>query len=550
MKLIKLITILLIYILIILITIKIHYKQFDYFTTKYGYQCIPCEECEAGQYLDGCSGTNAGTCEPCDVSVCEAEQYLYGCSGTNAGTCISVQREVYGCGVNDKGQIGFNSGNGGVDLGRRQAPRLQWPYHIVPVSIPTISNINITETSAGTYHSLFLTNEGHVYSCGINYYGQLGFNSENKEDGREWDSEHNPYHIRPVLIPNLDNIVAISAGTYHSLFLDNNGNVYSCGYNYYGQLGLNSTDWEKNTPELIQTYYSNNGGSINYNEITITKIACAHMHSLFLTNEGRVYSCGQKNFGQLGLGITNRVPERAPKLIETYYGNNGESINYDRITIAQIACGTFYSLFVTYEEGHVYGCGYNIEGGQLGLGDYTNRNTPTLIETYYDSEEELITYTNIKINQVACSNYHSLFLTDEGRVYSCGLNNLGQLGLNSTNNHTRPQLIETYYNNNSGESINYDVITITQIACGYRCSLFLTDEGHVYSCGGNEFGNLGLNLDSPDSLKKKPTLIETYYINNALSNNYDAITVTEITCGPRHNFFKTIKFLETEEEEG
>jgi hypothetical protein len=184
-KLIKIITILLIYILITLIVTKIHYKQYDYFTTKYGYLCTPCEECEAGQYLDGCSGTNAGTCEPCDVSVCEAEQYLYGCSGTNAGTCISVQREVYGCGVNDKGQIGFNSGNGGVDLGRRQAPRLQWPYHIVPVSIPTISNINITETSAGTYHSLFLTNEGHVYSCGYNYYGQLGFNSENKEDGRE-----------------------------------------------------------------------------------------------------------------------------------------------------------------------------------------------------------------------------------------------------------------------------------------------------------------------------------------------------------------------------
>ena len=126
---------------------------------------------------------------------------------------------------------------------------------------------------------------------------------------------------------------------------------------------------------------------------------------------------------------------------------------------------------------------------------------------------------------------------------------MGQLGLNSTDNHTRPQLIKTYYNN-SDESFDYDAITITQIACGYYYSLFLTSKGHVYSCGSNEFGNIGLNLDSSDSLKKKPTLIETYYINNALSNNYDAITVTEITCGPRHNFFKTIKFLETEEEEG
>ena len=44
----------------------------------------------------------------------------------------------------------------------------------------------------------------------------------------------------PTLIPNLNNIIAISAGFDHSLILDNNGNVYSFGYGNAGQLGIKS----------------------------------------------------------------------------------------------------------------------------------------------------------------------------------------------------------------------------------------------------------------------------------------------------------------------
>jgi hypothetical protein len=74
MKLIKIITILLIYILITLIVTKIHYKQYDYFTTKYGYLCTPCGECETGKYLDGCSGTNEGTCRDMYYVVPDVDQ--------------------------------------------------------------------------------------------------------------------------------------------------------------------------------------------------------------------------------------------------------------------------------------------------------------------------------------------------------------------------------------------------------------------------------------------------------------------------------------------
>jgi len=90
MKLIKIITILLIYILITLIVTKIYFKQYDYFTTKYGYRCAPCEEFEAGQYLDGCSGTNAGTCRDMYYVVPDVDQNS---EGANRGIANLSQEE-------------------------------------------------------------------------------------------------------------------------------------------------------------------------------------------------------------------------------------------------------------------------------------------------------------------------------------------------------------------------------------------------------------------------------------------------------------------------
>lgn len=38
-------------------------------------------------------------------------------------------------------------------------------------------------------------------------------------------------------------------------------------------------------------------------------------------------------------------------------------------------------------------------------------------------------FDHIKIKQISCGRYHTLFLTQEGEVYACGQHSLGQLGL-------------------------------------------------------------------------------------------------------------------------
>ena len=52
------------------------------------------------------------------------------------------------------------------------------------------------------------------------------------------------------------------------------------------------------------------------------------------------------------------------------------------MNIVSLSCGFGHSVFVT-KDGDVYACGYN-NNGQLGLGDTTNRATPSLIGSISD----------------------------------------------------------------------------------------------------------------------------------------------------------------------
>jgi len=119
------------------------------------------------------------------------------------------------------------------------------------------------------------------WASGINNDGQLG-------NGTNTDAPI------PVQVNNLTDILSVSAGQYHSLFLKSDGTVLSAGNNLYGQLG-NST-------------YTNQSIPVQVNGLTgVTKVsASGYYHSLFLKDDNTFWACGQNNVGQLGnSGATN-----------------------------------------------------------------------------------------------------------------------------------------------------------------------------------------------------------------------------------------------------
>lgn len=87
-----------------------------------------------------------------------------------------------------------------------------------------ISKILIRHVSAGPSHALVCSTNYQVFSWGDNNYGQLGLNQPVLKG---------TIVNKATVVEELGNqeIVMTAAGKNHSLFLTKEGRMYSCGYN-------------------------------------------------------------------------------------------------------------------------------------------------------------------------------------------------------------------------------------------------------------------------------------------------------------------------------
>ena len=74
--------------------------------------------------------------------------------------------------------------------------------------------------------------------------------------------------------------------SYHSLILENDGTLWGCGYNKYGQLGLGDTT---NRTTFTQ---------ITANADDIKLVYCGGNHTFILKNDGTLWGCGYNAYGQ------------------------------------------------------------------------------------------------------------------------------------------------------------------------------------------------------------------------------------------------------------
>ena len=118
--------------------------------------------------------------------------------------------------------------------------------------------------------------------------------------------------------------VSIAGGNATSFFLTNDGKVYGCGNGV--SLGNNFTD--RNVPTLI-TSTTAGGTPTAFNNLKISAIVCARYNSLFLTENGKVYAAGSGYYGETGLG---QVDAAVPTLI-TATTVGGTPTDFNNLTI-------------------------------------------------------------------------------------------------------------------------------------------------------------------------------------------------------------------------
>ena len=258
-----------------------------------------------------------------------------------------------------------------------------------------------------------------MYCWGWNAYNQLGLEGEVVNF--------------PTKVPKFKNsVVSVKSKGFFTLMLDSRGNVWLAGN---CEPGVNKGWTQVNSGDLCMK--------------RVVQIATGAFHSLALDDEGCVYGWGSNQKNQLGLEI---VHQETPKLL-----GNAECVECGYST-------SYYSI-----KNKVASFGDN-EFGQRGIG----HNKPEPGVTWMPE------FTQESIISISAGDSHVLFLTEKGKVFSCGSYQYGRLGRSVQDSSMLPRqvsVLEPYF--------------IKQVSAGGACSAAVSVKHFLFTWGSGTWGQLG-----------------------------------------------------------
>ena len=272
--------------------------------------------------------------------------------------------------------------NGLAQLGRGHANNDNRDYRI-PCPVIGLGNVRVVQISAGYAHCAVVAESGQMFTWGWTEFGQCGTGTTH---GNVLVATRCAFGA----LADDVRVAFVACGGYHTVALTSDGGVIVFGGNGYGQLGTGNNDLQQ-TPMLL-TCAALAG-------VRIVGCAAGHSFTILVSDEGRVFAMGYNRYGQLGLGHTNHV--NTPHAIN--------AAHFAGALIAAVACGMYHTLALTH-EGKLFSCGQG-ERGATGLGHTTNTTTP---------QPTVGALASARVVRVISGIYHSLALTEDGRAFGFG----------------------------------------------------------------------------------------------------------------------------------
>ncbi len=348
--------------------------------------------------------------------------------------------------IDDEGNLYTAGDNYLGQLGRKLKTNQYQDSVLTKVS----TSAKITDVAAGLEHTIILDENGDVWTAGCNQYGALG---TNENLGKYWYGTGIDTFKKVTVGDGSVKIKAVAAGQSHTILIDENGGVWTAGYNSDGQLGR-SENVNSGTPNAV---FKKAEG---LDSVKITAAAGGTAHTVLLDESGNVWTAGNNVYGQLGRQTAATEAAAFEKVTDSISG----------VKITAIAAGSSHTVLLD-ESGNVWTAGCNLYG-ELG-----REMTGSANKTF----EKANLQGAVGAKAIAAGAGNTIVIDTDDNTRTCGIKGFGQLGRNteSTNN---PELLTVT-----------DGIGSTKMmaaAAGNRHSVLLDEHGGVWSCGGNQNGQL------------------------------------------------------------
>ncbi len=282
--------------------------------------------------------------------------------------------------------------------------RLTPSTQLTAAGVISIDNFQVVGTyspawlsvTVGGDHTNGLVSDGNLWSWGENYQGELG------QGGVV--SSASVLAPEAVASPNGKKFVKVATGFQHSAAIMADGSLWCWGCNAAGQLGDGTTAYYRTAP--VQEKY----------KYTWIAVACGNSNTYAVRSDGTLWAWGYGLQGECGSTVTqnSNVPVQVDK------------VNTNYVSVYSSASSWFG--FAIRSDQTLWGWGSN-SSGNLGDGTSTNRSTP--VNEFWGA-----TWLS-----VATGAAHTVGIQTDGSLWTWGDNSESELGDGTTTSTAYPEQI-------------------------------------------------------------------------------------------------------------
>lgn len=297
---------------------------------------------------------------------------------------------------------------------------------ITKVTTPTRVGTGLwTLVESSDYYSLGIQNDGSLWGWGQNIWGQLGL-------GTNGELRYTPQKI------SSDQWIDVGANYLASHAIKADGSLWACGSNAYGDFGNGTYTSVGGNANFFKNF-------IKIGNDEWKKIAKGSSSTFGIKEDGTLWACGENGFGQLGIGKIGTVPNviylqlMTPSF--TKIGNDKWSTvstaSFKITTIGsggtlQTGANTGFTLGIK-EDGSLWAWGDNRCGV---YGNNTTNSSLVPVKVGNDRWLDVKCYAQQSgslINGKVIYGCTVVALREDSTLWVWGSNILGSLGIGSTN---------------------------------------------------------------------------------------------------------------------